>query len=304
LEVTVQSEARNPALIFSVVIPTYNRPTQLSQCLEALAAQRYPREAFEVIVVDDGGTVPLTDIAEYFRDKLRIVFLQQSNAGPASARNTGIKHARGQYIAMTDDDCVPAADWLQQLATGLNRATDQLCGGRILNGLPRSVYSTASQVILDVVYSWQWQQSAPRFFTTNNLAISTEAFVKCGGLNPLFRDSEDREFCDRWMRIGGKLNYTREAVVYHKHHLNFRDFFWQHFNYGRGAFRFYLHRAAHGGKRLRVDPNFYLRLLLHSVKRRPIRQSVPVLGAVVISQLANAGGYLWEKLSLRPISKL
>ena len=101
-------------LTFSVVIPTYNRPSQLRECLEALADQDYPRTAFEVIVVDDGSTESLRGIDDLFRAKLPLVFLRQQNAGPASARNTGAQHAKGRYIAFTDDDCVPARDWLRR----------------------------------------------------------------------------------------------------------------------------------------------------------------------------------------------
>src|SRR5687767_7876993 len=103
-----QESMHKSILTFSVVIPTYNRPLQLQQCLEGLANQDYPREAFEVIVVDDGGEHPLTKINDHYQTRLSLVFLKQANAGQASARNTGASHAKGQYIAFTDDDCVPA----------------------------------------------------------------------------------------------------------------------------------------------------------------------------------------------------
>lgn len=289
-------------LTFSVVIPTYNRPSQLRGCLEALADQDYPQTAFEVIVVDDGSTESLRGIDDLFRAKLSLVFLRQQNAGPASARNTGAQHAKGRYIAFTDDDCVPARDWLRRLADNLDGQPDQLCGGRVLNSFPENVFSVASQIIMDVVYEWQKTTDAPRFFTTNNLSVPARRFVECGGLDPLFRCSEDREFCDRWTHNGGVLRYAPEAVVYHKRELNFWTFVQQHFNFGRGAFRFYLLRAQRGWGHLRVDPHFYLGLLHHSVNR-PLRQSLSVLGAIFVSQLANVGGYFWERL-LRSFSRV
>jgi hypothetical protein len=89
--------------------------------------------------------------------------------------------------------------------------------------------------------------------------------------------------------------YARQAIVYHKHDLNFRDFVRQHFQYGRGAFRFYRVRSTRSGAGLRVDIYFYLHLLSHSIKR-PVRQGILVLGAVFVSQLANVAGYLWERI--------
>jgi GT2 family glycosyltransferase len=97
-----------------------------------------------------------------------------------------------------------------------------------------------------VVYVWQHHADAPRFFTTNNLAVPAQRFLKCGGLNPLFRISEDREFCDRWVHKGGRLKYVPEAVVFHKHDLSFRAFVRQHFSYGGGGHRFYWLRAQRG----------------------------------------------------------
>jgi GT2 family glycosyltransferase len=179
------------------------------------------------------------------------------------------------------------------MAATFERSPDLLCGGRIMNGLPENVYSAASQIILDAVYTWHQTADAPRFFTTNNLSVSSEKFLECGSLNPLFRVSEDREFCDRWAHKGGSLQYVPEAIVYHRHHLSMAEFVRQHFNYGRGAFRFYSLRSRRGWGSLRIDPFFYTCLLRQSLKRSP-GEAIPVLGAIAASQMANVGGYLWE----------
>ena len=55
---------------FSIIIPTYNRPQILAGCLEAIALLEYPRDRFEVIVVDDGSENPLDSIVEPFKDKV------------------------------------------------------------------------------------------------------------------------------------------------------------------------------------------------------------------------------------------
>lgn len=79
----------------SVIIPTYNRPRQLAQCLEALSATRGGN--FEVIVVDDGSPEPAEAVTHTFADRLDIICLRQKNAGPASARNAGRADGAGAH---------------------------------------------------------------------------------------------------------------------------------------------------------------------------------------------------------------
>src|SRR5204862_2557922 len=92
---------------------------QLSRCLSALARLEYPKERFEVIVVDDGGAEDLTGIFDSFRDQLRLRHLRQTNAGPTAARNRGAEASVEQFLAFTDDDCAPLPDWPSRFAEAL-----------------------------------------------------------------------------------------------------------------------------------------------------------------------------------------
>ena len=100
----------------SVIVPTHRRPAQLAECLAALARLDYPPDRYEVIVVDDGGGMPLDDVLEPFRDRMAVSCLTGRRAGPAAARNAGAARARGDLLAFTDDDCRPRPDWLRRLA--------------------------------------------------------------------------------------------------------------------------------------------------------------------------------------------
>ena len=84
-----------PLPFFSVVVPTYRRPGQLAACLGALSRLDYPRDRFEVIVVNDGSPAPPQGEVEGFRDRLDVQLLRQAHAGPAAARNAGVTRARG-----------------------------------------------------------------------------------------------------------------------------------------------------------------------------------------------------------------
>lgn len=114
---------------FSIVIPTYNRPEQLAVCLQACARLDYPRDCFEVIVVDDGGVEPLDGIVARFHGTLTLKLLQQENTGPAAARNRGASEASGEFLAFTDDDCSPASDWLKALGRHCVASPDCVVGG-------------------------------------------------------------------------------------------------------------------------------------------------------------------------------
>src|SRR5580704_13436050 len=126
--------------VWSVVIPTRNRVDRLRSCLGALAAQNYPREKFEVIVVDDGGAQEIEPIERALRDRVEIRVVRQPQTGPAAARNRGVSLARGEFLAFTDDDCTPIPDWLSELERVLRSNPNALVGGRVLNALGRNPY--------------------------------------------------------------------------------------------------------------------------------------------------------------------
>lgn len=90
----------------SIVIPIYNVEQYLRRCLDSVQKQSYTN--FEAIMIDDGSTDGSALIAEeYFKKDNRFVLIHQDNAGQGAARNTGIKHSTGEYLAFLDSD-----DWL------------------------------------------------------------------------------------------------------------------------------------------------------------------------------------------------
>ncbi|MBX3166248.1 MAG: glycosyltransferase family 2 protein [Candidatus Eremiobacteraeota bacterium] len=99
---------------FSVIVATFNRRELALRLVDALAGQSLAQECFEVVVVDDGSEDGTAEALEALGHTwLRVV--RQANRGPAAARNLALRHARGNWIAMTDDDTLPRPDWLEQL---------------------------------------------------------------------------------------------------------------------------------------------------------------------------------------------
>lgn len=285
---------------FSIVIPTYNRPEQLGVCLQACARLDYPRDRFEVIVVDDGGVEPLDGIVARFQGMLTLKLLQQENTGPAAARNRGASEASGEFLAFTDDDCAPASDWLKALGRHCVASPDCVVGGRTVNALTGNVYSTASQLLISYLCSFYNAISHnARFFPSSNLAFPTKQFRAVGGFDVTYprAAAEDRELCDRWLHLGHRMIYASHAVVYHAHALTFRTFLRQHFHYGQGAFCFHRVRARRLQDRVKVEPlMFYINMLRYPFVSTQGVQAPLLMLLLVVTQVANAAGFFWMRI--------
>jgi len=280
----------------SVIIPTYERAGQLSVCLGALAAQDYPRDRFEVLVVDDGSATSPDGSVGTFRHQLNVRLLKQLHSGPAAARNHGAAQAKGAFLAFTDDDCAPAPGWLQSLATCFVSCSDCALGGRTINELANNPYSTVSQLVVDYLYAhWNSDPEHATFFTSNNLALPAQSFHAVGGFDAGWTHpaGEDRELCDRLISRGYRLMYAPDALVRHAHPLTFRTFWRQHFNYGRGAYRLHQLRARHDARGIRVEPlGFYLRMLGYPFARTQGRKAALLAALLAVAQAANAAGWI------------
>lgn len=284
---------------FSIIIPTYNRPERLQQCLQSIARLDYPYDRFEVIVVDDGSRMPLEVITAKFEICLTIRLIRQSNAGPASARNTGAAAALGNYLVFTDDDCQPHPNWLKALAEVLKDFPNTLIGGYTINALPHNLYSTASQLLINYLYDYYNQKRGEAtFFASNNFALPRQLYQQLGGFDTSFplAAGEDREFCDRWRHQGFQMHYARDMQIQHAHTLKLTSFWRQHFNYGRGAFYFHKVRSQRQSQPIKVEPlTFYFRLLAYPFLRQQGWRSLNLSGLFFFSQLANVAGFFWEK---------
>ena len=200
--------------LISVVIPTCRRPDLLCRCLSALMHQTLDRNAFEVIVVDDGHGDDAQEVVDAFRARadapvLRYIRPRQGK-GPAVARNVGWRAGYGRIIAFTDDDTVPDPDWLVQgeraLVPGLVAVCGRVClphtdGGEGTPGdrerMRRSL-ETAE-------------------FVTANAFVRRSALLAVGGFDERFRRAwrEDSDLQFRLLRDAGPVGRSTDAVVLH-----------------------------------------------------------------------------------------
>lgn len=115
MDQSVSQEPQSASLspFVSVVIPVYNDAARLKICLEALENQTYPQSQYEIIVIDNGSDV-VEQVEAVVAQYPNAIATQELTPGSYAARNHGLTLAKGDVIAFTDADCVPAADWLEQ----------------------------------------------------------------------------------------------------------------------------------------------------------------------------------------------
>jgi cellulose synthase/poly-beta-1,6-N-acetylglucosamine synthase-like glycosyltransferase len=290
--------------LISILIPSHGRPERLASCLEALARQDFPREKFEVIVCDDGTSMPLEQqlapLLQSLGSRMSVRIVRQKQSGPAAARNRAASVARGRLLAFTDDDCLPAPDWVSRFASHHTKDPDVLIGGGLRNGLPGNVWSTATQLIMDCAYSHQMRdQSRMQFFSTSNIAVSAAHFRRLGGFSENYRlaAGEDYDFSARWQQDGRRAAYLPQAVVDHVHVLSFRRFLRQHHNYGRGLFRVRQAIARRNATAMRVSKlGFYASLVAHAFRQGRGMRRFTYAALVVLSQAAALSGALYEAI--------
>jgi len=296
--------------VVSVVIPTYRRLRQLRECLTALAAQTLPRDAFEVVVVDDGSPEGLGALADDFAARMQVRVIRQENAGPSAARNNGVRHAAGELVALTDDDCVPAPTWLETLVAGERARPGSLVGGSTRNGLEDCLFSETSQWIIDMVYDhFNRDHEDAYFFTSNNMLCSRQRYAEIGGFDESFTraGAEDRDFCDRWRAAGWPLIWRPQATIEHRHPQTLARFLGLHYRYGRGAYLYHGRRRTRATGTMQDDLGFHaglpMRIWNGMGRYSGVFKRAKLAGALALWQMANVAGFCAQALSRSPATR-
>ncbi len=197
----------------SVIIPVYN-DAGLERCLAALATQTLPREHFEVIVVDNGGT---TDLSAALMALPQATLVCETTPGSYAARNFGISLSRGDILAFTDADCTPDRRWLENALRRLEQSNrDVILGGRIQVYAKDPARPThAEQYDLALAFPQEFYVKTRGYSVTANLITTRRIFDHAGPFDAKLMSGGDKEWCQRAVGQGFKLVYADDAVVSH-----------------------------------------------------------------------------------------
>ncbi|MFO0752370.1 MAG: glycosyltransferase [Thermodesulfovibrionales bacterium] len=219
---------------YSIVVPAYNAAATLDACLQALLDQTTEREAFEIIVVDDGSTDLTGEVAR----KYPVRFVQQENRGPAAARNHGAREAKGGILLFTDSDCVPSPDWIREM-------TKPFAGGPAVAAVKgayrtsqRSLVARFAQAEFEERFAMLKEADSIDMVDTYSAAFRREIFWGQGGFDESFpvANNEDTDLSYKLSAAGHRMVFNPAAVVSHlRHPDSVRRYMKQKF--GRGYWR-------------------------------------------------------------------
>lgn len=233
MEKTSQGQSVTPE--FSVIVPVFNRPDEIRELLESIL-QGKGTHTLEVIVVEDGSEITCRQVCKMYSDKLNLHYITQPNTGPGGARNTGAKHAKGNWLLFFDSDVLVPDGYFSRLAGNLDRSDVDLFGGpdtadsgfavtqRAIDYAMTSFITTGGirggKKSLDTYY--------PRTF---NMGVRRDAFLQTEGFSGL-RFGEDLDLGMRLIEAGYKVACFTDNEVIHKRRANLKQFFKQVYNSG------------------------------------------------------------------------
>lgn len=235
---------------YSLIIPVYNRPDEVSELLASIASQSF--RDFEVLVVEDGSSVKCEDIVNQYAEKLDIKYLFKENGGPAMARNYAAERAEGEYLLILDSDTVLPEGYFEAIESFLSDNTPDAFGGPDRGGEDFTPVQKAISYSMTSFFTTGGirggKRKITRFFPRSfNMGVRREVFAKLGGFSAM-RFGEDVDFSMRVVEAGFTTALIPDAWLYHKRRTDFRKFFRQVRNSGKA--RISLTRRHPGSLRL------------------------------------------------------
>ena len=262
----------------SIIVPAYNAADTINRCLEALACQTVPRESYETIVVDDGSSDE-TGARVQAHDGVR--FFSQDHAGPATARNLGAQHARGDIVLFTDADCEPAPGWIEHMIAPFRDARAVGVKGAYLTR-QQEVVPRFVQMEYEDKYDHMAQEEFIDFIDTYAAGYRRDVLMTSGGFDPTFpvASVEDQELSFRLAEQGYKMVFAPEAQVYH----------WGH---PRNLWTYWRRKFKIGYWKVKIARRYPGKLLRDSHTPQILKVQI-LLGG--LAGLCLLGGFLWPPL--------
>ncbi|TMM28590.1 glycosyltransferase [Polaribacter aestuariivivens] len=222
-------------LLFSIIIPVYNRPQEIDELLESLTKQDFSDD-FEVLIIEDGSINSSEIIVEKYKNQLDLKYFFKNNSGAGASRNFGMEKATGNYFIILDSDVIVPKNYLSAIKKGLeNNFTDAFGGPdaahKSFTNLQKAInYSMTAVLTTGGIRGKKKTVSKfqPRSF---NFGISKKAFTVTNGFSVL-KYGEDIDLTFRLWEHKFETQLIEQAFVYHKRRSSISDFFKQTYNFG------------------------------------------------------------------------
>lgn len=221
---------------YSLIIPVFNRPDEVDELLASLCGQSL--RDFEVVVVEDGSSVPCRDVVERYADRLTVKYYTKPNSGPGQTRNYGAERSEGEWLIVLDSDVVLPPGYMQAVDDELQAQPCDAFGGpdrahESFTPVQKAInYSMTSFFTTGGIRGGKKQGALDKFYPRSfNMGVRAELYRHLGGFSAM-RFGEDIDLSIRIFESGARCRLFPEAWVWHKRRTDWRKFFRQVFNSG------------------------------------------------------------------------
>jgi glycosyltransferase involved in cell wall biosynthesis len=221
----------------SVIVPVLDDSERLQICLKALEDQTYPKNMYEVIVVDNGSQENIESVVSQY-GKATLYF--ESKPGSYAARNKGLSISRGDIIAFTDSDCVPAQDWIEKGVANILRVPNcGLIAGKIDIFFRDPDKPTAAELFESVMAFQQKHYAEVKGYgATANVFTFRRVIDQVGDFNDMLNSGGDLEWGQRVISSGYKLVYVEDVCVAHPARYSLDELIKKHTRVIKGYYDF------------------------------------------------------------------
>lgn len=222
-------------LLFSIIIPVYNRPIEIGELLESLVNQDFFND-FEVLIIEDGSTNKSDKVIAKYKEQLNLKYFFKENSGAGASRNFGMQKALGNYFIILDSDVLLPKQYLSEVMKALENKFTAAFGGpdaahTSFTPLQKAINYSMTAVLTTGGIRGKKQavgKFQPRSF---NLGLSKIAFEKTQGFSEM-KNGEDIDLTFRLWENGFETQLIEKAFVYHKRRSTIKQFFKQTFGFG------------------------------------------------------------------------